>query len=178
MRKVVVWSRLRRASIVLALPVVLAGNDRFPLNELALHGTVRSRQLEGTVSTAVRSPIGRISVAGRVVAHQACDGTFTGTVTYSRWVRLAARLKGVSLVTALDGRLHDADVRSCTGVAVTLSGQFRLADSVVLGDLTTETTAWVIAGVVRAVGDTAYHAELDVAATTERATVSLDLYER
>lgn len=178
MRIALLWPRLRREAVLLAVPIVLAGDDRFPLNELALNGSVRSLQLEGTVSTAVRTPIGRIPVQGRVIAQHACDGTFAGKVTYSRLVRLAARLRGISLVTALDGRLHDADTRSCTGAVVSLSGQFRLADSVVIGDLATERVAWVIVGVVRAVGDTAYHAELDMVTTTHRATVSLDLYER
>jgi hypothetical protein len=171
------WPRLRRESILLAVPVVLAGNG-FPLNELALDGSLRSRLLEGRVSTAVHTPIGRIPVHGRVVAHHACDGTFTGTVTYSRLIRLAARLRGISLVTALNGRVHDADGRGCDEVALTVAGQFHLADSLVVGDLRTGHAAWVIIGVVRAVGDTAYHATLDMAAVTHRATVSLDLYER
>ncbi|MGQ0714908.1 MAG: hypothetical protein ACT4PJ_14485 [Gemmatimonadaceae bacterium] len=178
MRKAVLWPRLRRESIVLALPVTLAGSSGFPLNEIAVDGVVRARQLESTVSTAVSSPIGRIPVTGRVFAHRACDGAFAGTVTYSRWVRLVARLRGISLVTALDGRLHDADPASCTEMASTLSGRFRLADSVVIGDLATEIGAWVIVGVVRAVGDSAYYAELTMAAATNRAAVSVHLYER
>ena len=178
MRIAPMWPRLRRESILLAVPIVLAGDDRFPLNELALDGSVQSLQLEGTVSTAVRTPIGRIPVHGRVAARHACDGTFAGTVTYSRLVRFAARLRGISLVTALDGRLRDADTRGCTGVVATLSGQFRLADSVVVGDLATERASWFVVGVVRGVGDTAYHAELDMVTATHRATVSLDLYER
>lgn len=170
--------RLRRESIVLALPVLFASNEGFPLSEIAIHGVMRSRQLEGRISTTVASPIGQLPVSGRVLARRTCDGTFAGTVTYSTIVRLAARLKGVRLITALDGRVHPSDTSSCAIAAETLFGQFRLADSVLIGDVRTEETVWIVLGIVRALGDSAYHAELSTASATHPATVSLYLYER
>lgn len=178
MLNAVLLPRLRRDAIALALPVFIASGDRFPLKDIAIEGSLRSRELEGTVTTAVASPIGRLPVAGRVFARHACDGRFAGTVSYPAWVRLAARLKRVRLVTALDGRLHEADTSSCAVATETLSGQFRLADSVLIGDLKTGQTAWVVLGIVRAIGDSTYHAELTTATAARPATVSLFLYQR
>jgi hypothetical protein len=170
--------RIRGEWVALALPVVIAMHGTFPVNEVAIEGTIRMQEMHGRVSTSVATLIGTLPVGGRVAVTQTCDGAFRGTVKYSPLVRLAARLKRVHLVTALDGQVAQPDSASCGARAETLRGRFWLADSVLTGHVVAGEAAVGITGVVRAVGDTAYHAEISAGSGAGPPMLSLNLYQR
>lgn len=170
--------RLRRNSVALALPIVMATHAPFPVNEVAIDGTVQMQQLKGRISTSVSTLVGPLPVHGRVAATHTCEGSFTGTVRYSALVRFAARLKGVHLVTALDGQVSRPDTTSCVVPAETVRGRFWLTDTLLTGHVLAGDSVVTIVGIVRAVGDSAYHAELSPVSGASPPLVSLHLYHR
>jgi hypothetical protein len=135
---------------------------QFPVNELAIRAAILepSHEIHGSIGTSVATPFGRLPVKGRVAAGFTCDGAFTGTVGYSLLVRIGARLKGIGLVTALEGQLPPAALSQCTPSVSSVSGRFGITDSIVTGSISTGTDSLAITGVLRASGDTAYHAAL------------------
>lgn len=93
----------------LALLVLLAQPKPVAMRDVALKGVIdpETRALAGTVVAVIGMPIGRVSITGQLRARIACDGTFIGTVSYSRIVRIFAALKRTDLVTQLDGSIVD-----------------------------------------------------------------------
>jgi hypothetical protein len=93
----------------LALLVLLAQPKSVAMRDVALKGVIdpQTRALAGTVVAVIGMPISRVSITGQLRARIACDGTFTGTVSYSRTVRIFAALKRTDLVTQLDGSIVD-----------------------------------------------------------------------
>ena len=153
--------RVRRwRSMALAAPLMLMAEGQFPVNELAIRAAVveASHEIHGSIGTSVATPLGRLPVKGRVAASYGCDGAFTGTVGYSVLVRIGARRKGIGLVSALEGQLPPSALSDCTIAAEALSGRFDIADSTVTGSISAGADSLAITGVLRAVGDTAYHA--------------------
>jgi hypothetical protein len=153
--------RLRRwQSMALAAPLMLMAEGQFPVNELAIRAAIveASHEIHGSIGTSVATPLGRLPVKGRVAARYGCDGTFTGTVGYALLVRIGARLKGIGLVTALEGQLPPSALSQCTIAVESLSGRFDIADSTVTGSISAGADSLPIIGVLRALGDTAYHA--------------------
>lgn len=178
----VLWAgfgpRLRRVSVALALPMVMGTHAPFPVNEVAIEGTVQMQHLNGRISTSVSTLVGPLPVHGRVAATHTCEGSFTGTVRYSALVRLAARVKRVHLVTALDGQVSRPDTTSCVVPAERVRGLFALTDTLLTGHVLAGDSVVTIVGIVRAVGDSAYHAELSIASGAGPPVVSLHLYHR
>jgi hypothetical protein len=153
--------RMRRwRSMALAAPLMLMAEGQFPVNELAIRAAIveASHEIHGSIGTSVATPLGRLPVKGRVAASYGCDGAFTGTVGYSLLVRIGARLKGIGLVTALEGQLPPSALSECTIAVEVLSGRFDIADSTVTGSISAGADSRPITGVLRAMGDTAYHA--------------------
>jgi hypothetical protein len=139
---------------------MMMAEGQFPVNELAIRAAIvgASHEIHGSIGTSVATPLGRLPVKGRVAASYGCDGAFTGTVGYSLLVRLGARLKGIGLVTALEGQLPPSALSDCSMAVESLSGRFEIADSTVTGAITAGMDSLTVTGVLRAMGDTAYHA--------------------
>jgi hypothetical protein len=155
--------RVRRwRSMALATPLMLMVEGQFPVNELAIRAAIvaPSHEIHGSIGTSVATPFGRLPVKGRMAAGFTCDGAFTGTVAYSLLVRIGARLKGIGLVTALEGQLPPSALSACTPYVVAFTGQFGITDSTLTGSISTGTDSLAITGVLRASGDTAYYAAL------------------
>ena len=155
--------RVRRwRSMALAAPLMFVIEGQFPVNELAIRAAIveTSHEIHGSIGTSVATPIGRLPVKGRLAAGFTCDGAFTGTVGYSLLVRIGARLKGIGLVTALEGQLPPSALSECTLSVESLSGRFGITDSTLTGSISSGTDSLAITGVLRASGDTAYHAAL------------------
>jgi hypothetical protein len=166
--------------LALAAPLMLMADGPFPVNELAIRAAVlaESHAVHGTIGTSVRTPVGRLPVNGRVAATYGCDGAFTGTVRYAFLVRLGARLKGVGLVTALDGQLAPSAVSQCTLDVETLAGHLRITDSTIAGYVRSGSDSLAISGTLRAIGDTAYHATIVPAHGSLSDSTSIAFYVR
>ena len=175
-------SRSPRTSrrMLLAAPMLLLQSAPFPVSDIAVRADVHNAEQEvhGTIGTAVSTPFGAMPVSGRVRLAHGCDGAFTGTVRYAFLVRLGARLKGISLVTAMDGRVPPMAMADCAIVATHLAGQFRISDSTVTGSVRTAADSMAIHGTIRAVGDTAYHVLLSPVASEPPDTTFVNLYAR
>ena len=155
--------RVRRwRSMALAAPLMFMVEGQFPVNELAIRAAILepSHEIHGSIGTAVATPLGRLPVKGRLAAAYSCEGAFTGTVGYSLLVRIGARLKGIGLVTALEGQLPPSALSECTLSVESLSGRFGITDSTVTGSISSGMDSIAVTGVLRAAGDTAYYAAL------------------
>lgn len=150
----------RWRSMAVAAPLMMMLEGPFPVSELAMSAAIaaESQAVRGTIGTSVSTPIGRLPVKGRVTAVYTCDGAFSGTVGYSFLVRLGAGLKGVGLVTSLDGQLAPTAVSECRLGVESLAGRFRITDSTITGYVQSGEDSMEIGGTLRAFGDTAYHA--------------------
>lgn len=173
-----VGPRLRRGSVALTLAIAMATHAPFPVNEVAIEGTLQMQHLNGRISTSVSTLVGPLPVHGRVAATHTCEGAFTGTVRYSALVRFAARLKRVQLVTALDGQVSRPDATSCVVPFERVRGRFWLTDTLLTGQVLAGDSVVTIVGIVRAVGENAYHAELSAAPGASPPLLSLHLYHR
>ena len=175
-------SRSSRTSrhLLMAAPLLLLQAAPFPVSDIAVRAAVHTaeREVHGTIGTAVSTPFGSLPVSGRVRLAHACDGTFTGTVRYAFLVRLGAHLKGIALVSAMDGRFPPMAMADCDIVATHLAGQFRISDSTVTGSVRTAADSMAIHGTIRAVGDTAYHVMLSPVGSEPPDTTFVNLYSR
>lgn len=170
----------RARALALAFPMLLARERGIPLEEVAVRGVLEpvSHQIRGTISTDVPTPFGRVPVTGHVVAGYTCEGSFAGRVGYGLVVRLAARLKRIELVTRVDGHVVRSASATCAPTTEEIAGRFWIADSVVTGYVRAGTDSLGVAGIVRTVGASAYHAELCPSDGTGAFTASINLSER
>jgi hypothetical protein len=166
--------------MVLLLPLAMTTERGVPLREISVRGSVDqpSRQIRGSISTSVPTPVGKVPVNGRVVAEYTCEGAFAGTVSYAFLVRLAAKVKRVELVNRLDGRVIALLETECVRAAEVLSGRFSISDGTLSGYVRVDEDSLGVQGTVRAVGDDGYHAELRPTDGQESYSVVIDLYER
>lgn len=164
--------------LLIALPLLALSPGPFPVADFSVRAEMRapSREVHGRIGTSVATPFGSLPVSGRVAVTHTCDGSFIGTVRYSFLVRLGARLKGIRLVTSLDGRVAPTALADCALLTTELSGRFRIADSTLTGTVRTAADSLVVRGIVRAVGDTAYHIVLAPAESDRTDTAFVTLY--
>lgn len=171
---------LIRRTMLLAGPLVVLSQAIFPVESIAIRATVSAplHEVRGTIGTSVSTPFGALPVSGRVVVTPACDGTFAGVVRYSFLIRLGARIKGIALVSALDGRVARSALLDCALSAGELSGLLQISDSTVTGSIRGTADSLPVRGVVRAIGDTAYQVVLTALANEAADTVFVNLYAR
>jgi hypothetical protein len=173
-------ARGSRRTLALAVPLMLGHERGVPLEEITVRGSLEpaSQQIRGTISTAVPTPLGKVPVNGHVVAGYTCEGSFAGTVGYAFLVRMAARLKRIDLVQRVDGQVVTPERADCALTAERIAGHFWIADSVLNGYVRAGAESLAVAGTVRAVGDSAYHAVLCPTDRTGSYTALVNLYER
>ncbi|HUF29051.1 MAG TPA: hypothetical protein VMM77_00200 [Gemmatimonadaceae bacterium] len=167
-------------TILLFAPLVVLSQPNFPVERLTIRADISAelREVHGTIGTSVSTPFGALPVSGRAQLAHSCDGTFAGTVSYSFLVRLGARVKGIALVSAMEGHVAPSRLSNCSFATGELSGQFRISDSTLTGSIRASADSLPIQGVVRAIGDTAYQVELTVPAFEAADTVFVNLYAR
>lgn len=146
---------------------VAAGNaaSQTPVSmkNVELYATVKSetREVEAVIRVAVATPIGKIPVSGHGALKYNCAGSFSGTMSYNPIVRFFARLKGVALVTALDGRLVTGEPVDCSSASqTTFVGRADVDSTLMKGWIKMGVDSVNFHGPAWTFGDSTYHSIL------------------
>jgi hypothetical protein len=152
-----------------------------PMREVVLLGIMRpeQREVSAQVIATIGTPIGNIPIRGRILLRVACAGTFRGTITYHPMVRFFARLKGVDLISDVDGAIEPQHVESCATLpADSIRGKALVEKTHLRGALSLAGDSVRFAGPTWMVGDSTYHGLLRVTRGTALMDIHVNLYER
>jgi len=124
-----------RSAFLLASSLVFALPTRISLDDVELRGRLEPvvRHITARIGTTVHVPFGSIDVSGHVSAQYECTGAFSGTVTYSRVIRVLAAIKHVTLVSSVSGRAEPGVEFDCDAPRDSIGGDFHIRDSVLTG---------------------------------------------
>lgn len=138
----------------------------------------QTRAVEAVLKVAVATPIGKIPVSGHGKLHYKCDGSFRGTMSYNRIVRFFARLKGIALVTALDGRIFTDEPMDCSGSQVhALIGRAHVDSTLMSGWVKIEGDSVSFSGPAWTFGDSTYHSLLDAKLRNKPLKLQISMYK-
>ena len=133
------------------------------MKNVELYATVtgENRQVEAIVRVAVATPIGKIPVSGHGQLKYNCTGSFSGTMSYNPIVRFFAKIKGVALVTAMDGQLVSAEPVDCSAtLRRTFVGRADVDSTAMKGWIKMGADSVVFNGPAWTFGDSTYHSIL------------------
>lgn len=133
------------------------------MKNVELHATLNAhtREVQAMIRVAVATPIGKIPVNGHGTLKYNCAGSFSGTMSYNPIVRFFAKIKGVALVTALDGDFVSADRVDCSSALVrTLTGRADVDSTVMKGWVKLGADSVYFLGPAWTFGDSTYHSVL------------------
>jgi hypothetical protein len=159
----------------LAVPLQIDAQTAVPMKNIELHATLtpHTREVDATIRVAVSTPVGRIPVSGHGRLQYNCAGAFSGTMSYNPIVRFFARIKGVGLVTALDGHIVSEGPVDCSSSHVrTFIGSADVDSTLMKGWIKMAGDSVPFRGPAWTFGDTTYHSIL----TTRIKDRPLDLH--
>lgn len=137
-----------------------------------------TRVIEAVLRVAVATPIGKIPVTGHGILHYMCDGTFHGTMSYNPIVRFFARLKGVALVTALDGRLASTEPFDCSPTRVRiLTGRANVDSTLMSGWVKIDSDSVPFRGPAWTFGDSTYHSVIGATLANRQTELHINMYK-
>jgi hypothetical protein len=167
-------------SVLLAALLGLGSSSGIRLHTIDLRGEVRptTRQVVGTITTEVRTPLGGVPVTGRVVARYGCDGSFHGSLSYSSLIRVLARLRGATLVNVMEGHLDSAEAWDCQIGVDRIAGRLIFADSLLTGHLTYHGNTVPVSGFAWARDPKEFQSLITVPHTTGAHSIRVRLAER
>lgn len=145
-----------------------------------LHATLNAetRQIDAVIRVAVSTPIGRIPVNGHGVLQYNCTGSFSGRMSYNPIVRFFAKIKGVALVTALDGHIVTAEPVDCTSSLVrTLTARAEVDATVIKGWIKMEGDSVPFRGPAWTFGDSTYHSVLSTRLQDKPLELHINMYK-
>ncbi len=138
----------------------------------------RTRAIDAVIRVAVATPIGRIPVSGHGALKYNCAGYFSGTMSYNPIVRLFAKIKGVALVTALDGRIVTVDPVDCTSALVrTLTGRADVDSTDMKGWIKMAGDSVPFRGPAWTYGDSTYHSVLSARVANKPIELHINMYK-
>lgn len=166
-----------------AVPVApaVASAKTVPMRDVTMSGVLNPerRELSAVVVAAIGTPLGRIPIRGNIRVQLECRGAFHGTISYHPVVRFFARVKGVDLITALDGAIVDPTDDGCVALALdTLRGTATVERTELQGTLVLRGDSIRFIGPAWMVGDSSYHSLLRVTRADRSLDVRINLFER
>lgn len=179
------WSIV--AVIVPWLPLAHQGDQKpVTMREVSIRGRAVATPDGGTVQVVlqakVATPIGRVPINGHVRLRYDCDARFSGTISYHPLVRLLAKIKGLQLVTATDGRAVVSDSlgpQACPALqANSIEGQASVEALQLSGFIKLDAESLFFRGPAWLVGDTLYHSRFNTRVRERDVLVEMNLYER
>jgi hypothetical protein len=167
-------------SVLLAASLGLASSNSIRLHAVAVRGDVQpaTREVTGTITTEVRTPLGNVPVTGRVHAHYRCDATFSGTLTYGAFIHLLARIRRATLVNVMEGRMDSGEPWDCRVAGDRIAGHFTFADTALAGHLVYGGDTIPVSGFAWPRGEKQFHSVLSVRHSSRGYTVRVELAER
>jgi hypothetical protein len=150
------------------------------MKNVELHATLnaQTREIEALIRVAVATPIGKIPVSGHGALKYNCAGSFSGTMSYNPIVRFFAKIKGVALVTALDGEIMTADPVDCSSSQVrTLTGRADVDSTLMKGWIKLGTDSVPFRGPAWTFGDSTYHSILAARMQDKPMELHINMYK-
>jgi hypothetical protein len=146
--------------------------------ELQATLNAQTREIEALIRVGISTPIGRIPVSGHGALRYNCAGSFSGTMSYNPIVRLFAKIKGVALVTALDGEIVTADPVDCSSALVrTLTGMADVDSTVMKGWIKMGSDSVPFHGPAWTFGDSTYHTVLAARMQNKPMELRINMYK-
>ena len=152
-----------------------------PMREVVVLGVMRPepREVSAHVIATIGTLIGNIPIRGKILVHVACEGTFRGKISYHPMVRFFARLKGVDLISDLDGSIAPPRVNSCaTLTADSIHGKAVVERRQLRGAVMLAGDSVRFSGPTWMVGDSTYHGLIRLTRGSSLVDVHVNLYER
>lgn len=173
--------RLVAASMLLVLAAgAAAGQTPVSMKNVDLEATMKTqtREINAVIRVAVATPIGKIPVSGHGKLHYDCVGRFSGTMSYNPIVRFFAKLKGVALVTAMDGHIVSADPVNCSSSLVrTLTGRADVDSTLMKGWIKIAGDSVPFRGRAWTFGDSTYHSILSARMDNRPLELHINMYK-
>jgi hypothetical protein len=162
-----------------ALSLLLSGSasrlDRVEVKGLLQPAT---REVTGTITTAVRTPFGNVPVTGQVHGRYLCDSSFSGTLRYGTVVRVLARVRGATLVNVAEARIESDEPWDCQAGHEHFTAHLALQDTILTGRVTYGNSSIPVSGSVQVVGDRIFHSRLSTPPGSGGYTVHATFQER
>ena len=150
------------------------------MKNVELHATVnaQTREIEALIRVAVATPIGKIPVSGHGALKYNCAWSFAGTMSYNPLVRFFAKLKGVALVTALDGEIVTSDPVDCSSSEIrTLIGRADVDSTLMKGWIKLGVDSVPFRGPAWTFGDSTYHSVLAARMQDKPMELRINMYK-
>lgn len=184
--------RARRAgfhrAIQLAAAAFLCASGAMPLDaqvhvaprarDMELRGVIRpsTRDVKAELRAFVSTPFGSIPVTGYGALTYTCTGQFSGTIEYNPIIRALARLKGIELITRLDGRVaQDGNTECGRGPDMVLAGRAVIDSLSVSGWVRVAADSVAFRGIAWFDGK-AHHGEVESVRRHNKVDVSYSMY--
>lgn len=150
------------------------------MKNVEIQATVYSatREIDAVIRVAVATPIGKIPVSGHGQLRYDCTGAFSGTMSYNPVVRFFARIKGIALVTAMDGNIVSTDPVACNSSDVQmLFGRADVDSTLMKGWIKLATDSVPFRGPAWTVGDSTYHTVLSARIQNRPLSLHMNMYK-
>jgi hypothetical protein len=165
-----------------ALPLVaLQSQKNVPMKDVDIRGraVAPTREVRIVLEAGIGTIFGRVPIRGNTLLTYDCSSAFKGRVSYSAWVRFFAKLKGVDLLTDIDGTVAVAERPECPVVSADVIVGYASVD-------TSQLSGWVkldrdslsFAGPAWVMGDSSYHATLTTSLRGKQVELRVNMYER
>jgi hypothetical protein len=174
---------LRRLAYV-ALPLMVlqsGGMKKVPMKDVAIRGNALGhvKEVDIVLEAGIGTIFGRIPIRGNTHLTYDCNSTFTGKVSYSGWVRVIAKVKGVDLLTDMDGTVAIPDRPECPVLSVqSIVGHAAADTTQFYGWLKMDRDSLSFRGPAWMVGDSSYHATLSAVHRGKPLELRVNMYER
>lgn len=178
-------ARSRWHMLLAVVPCLAAadGGDRkpVPMRDLALTGSAdsASKAVRMVIEASIATPFGRIPFRGHVRLNYDCASRFNARVSYHPVMRFLAKLKGVDLITVIDGNVRMDEGSSCPVLAVRqMRGRALVDVTQMSGWLTLDGDSLDFRGPAWMIGDSSYHSTLTSMRSGRPLELSVNMYER
>ncbi len=151
-----------------------------PMKDVEIQATLHpvSREVNAVIRVAVSTPVGRIPVSGHGRLKYSCDGLFRGSMSYNPIVRFFAKLKGVALVTALDGKMVTTEPIDCNAsLTRTLVGRADVDSTLMKGWIKLGSDSTTFSGPAWTFADSTYHSILSAHRTERPLMLHINMYK-
>lgn len=172
--------RLAACALAIAFATGAEAQTAVPMRNAELQATLNSgtRQIDAVIRVAVSTPIGKIPVSGHGALQYNCAGSFSGKMSYNPIVRFFAKIKGVGLVTALDGHIVTSDPVDCASSLVrTLNGRADVDSTVMKGWIKMVGDSVPFRGPAWTFGDSTYHSVLSARLQDKPLELHINMYK-
>jgi hypothetical protein len=174
--------KINQVALALGLsgPAAIDAQTPVSMKNVEMQATLHAdtRQIDAVIRVAIATPIGKIPVSGHGKLEYSCAGTFTGTMAYNPIVRFFAKIKGVALVTALDGHVVTVEPVDCTSSLVRkLVGRADVDSTLMKGWIKMGADSVGFRGPAWTFGDSTYHSVLATHLENKPLELHINMYK-